>query len=61
MPSESYSVQMGVIASRAAEVSRQLRPAMLPLSSMRNIVSNWDRKEYGESGAALGAAFGADE
>jgi hypothetical protein len=33
-----------VIAPRAAEVSRQLRPAILPLSSIRKIVSNCVKK-----------------
>jgi len=49
MPSASYSVQMGVMADSASEVSRQLRPAMEPLSSMRKTVSNCARNAYGES------------
>jgi hypothetical protein len=42
---------MGVIAVSAAVVSRQLRPAILPLSSIRNLVSNSVRKAYAESAA----------
>ena len=49
IPLASCVVQIGVIALRAAEVSRQLRPAILPESSIRKTVSNWVRKEYGES------------
>jgi hypothetical protein len=49
MPSESCAVQIGVMALSAAAVSRQLRPAILPLSSIRKIVSNCVRKAYGES------------
>lgn len=40
---------MGVMAVNADAVSRQLRPAILPLSSMRKMVSNWVRNAYGES------------
>ena len=73
IPSASCDVQTGVMAASAAFVSRQLRPAMLPLSSMRKMVSNWRRKAYGESeevdwevvvsrgvyagGASMGAEF----
>ena len=49
MPSASWLVQIGVMALRAAAVSRQLRPAMLPESSMRKTVSNSVRNAYGES------------
>ena len=44
MPSASCWVQIGVMAARAAEVSRHERPAMLPLSSIRKIVSKLERK-----------------
>ena len=44
MPSASYWVQIGVMAASAAAVSRHERPAMLPESSIRKIVSNVDKK-----------------
>lgn len=40
-----------MIALSAAEVSRQLRPAILPESSIKKIVSNCVRNAYGESDA----------
>lgn len=49
IPLASWVVQMGVIAERAAAVSRQLRPAIEPLSSIKNTVSNCVRNAYGES------------
>lgn len=54
IPSASCDVQMGAIALSAASVSRQLRPAMLPLSSIRKTVSNSRKKAYGESSPATG-------
>ena len=44
IPSLSWAVQIGVIASRACAVSRHERPAILPESSMRKIVSKVERK-----------------
>ena len=44
IPSASWAVQIGVMLAKAAEVSRQDRPAMEPLSSMRKIVSKVARK-----------------
>ena len=44
MPSASYLVQTGAMEESAAEVSRQERPCMLPESSIKKIVSNWERK-----------------
>ena len=44
MPSASCCVQIGAMAARAEDVSRHERPAMLPLSSIRKIVSKLDRK-----------------
>lgn len=58
IPSTSRSVQMGAMADRAASVSRQLRPAMLPLSSTRKRVSNWLRNAYGESVPVVWLAIG---
>lgn len=50
MPSASWAVQMGVMVRRARDTSRQDRPAMLPESSIRKMVSNWLRNAYGSSG-----------
>lgn len=55
------------MAASAAEVSLQLRPAILPLSSMRKIVSNSLKNAYGESSqtcideAKSAGLFGAAE
>ena len=46
MPSLSKAVQIGVMADKAALVSRQERPAMDPESSMTKMVSNLERKAY---------------
>ena len=50
MPSESKLVQMGAMVARASATSRQERPAMLPESSMRNLVSKVERKANSLSG-----------
>lgn len=44
MPSASYWVQIGAMEARAEAVSAQERPAMLPESSMRKMVSKVERK-----------------
>ena len=49
MPTLSWAVQMGVMAARAAEVSRHERPAMEPESSIRKIVSKVVKNAYGLS------------
>ena len=49
MPSASWVVQIGVIADRAAAVSRHERPAIDPESSIRKTVSKVERKAYGLS------------
>lgn len=46
MPLASWSVQIGVMARRAALVSFQRSPCMEPLSSMRKMVSKEERKAY---------------
>jgi len=43
IPSASWAVQIGVMVRRARDTSRHERPAMLPESSIRKIVSNWLR------------------
>ena len=50
MPSASWAVQIGVMDFNASAVSFQLRPAMLPLSSIKKTVSKEERKAYGSSG-----------
>ena len=68
MPSASYLVHMGVMACSASAVSRQERPAMLPESSIRNIVSKVARKEKSVSvgsvvlllGRVMGCGVGKD-
>ena len=44
MPSASWAVQIGVMAVRAADVSRQELPAMEPESSIKKMVSKVVRK-----------------
>lgn len=53
IPSASCAVQIGVMAFKAADTSFQDRPAMLPESSIRKMVSKSERKAYGSSGASL--------
>ena len=53
MPSASWAVQIGVMAVRAADVSRQELPAMEPESSIRKMVSKVVRNAYGSSAVAL--------
>ena len=40
MPSASWAVQIGVMAARAVDVSRQELPAIEPESSIKKMVSN---------------------
>jgi len=49
MPSLSWATHIGVIASRAADVSFQRDPAIEPESSIRKIVSKVARKAYWSS------------
>lgn len=49
IPSASCAVQIGVMDLRAAATSLQERPAMLPESSMRKMVSKVLRKAKGSS------------
>lgn len=49
MPSLSWAVQIGVMAAKAAEVSRHERPAIDPESSIKKIVSKVVRNAYGLS------------
>lgn len=44
---------MGAMVRRAAEVSRHERPAMLPESSTRKMVSKVERKAYGSSSVSV--------
>jgi hypothetical protein len=58
IPSASCLVTMGAIVDKAWETSRHDRPAMLPESSIKSVVSKVARKEYGSSPPRVVVALG---